>query len=103
MGAARIGRSQNRGDYRLYFHRYTFECRWSAGRNGDGVCHQYFETGAADIADFCRLSSHRSEEHTSELQSLMRISYAVFCLTKKNIYTIQHQIRHIDTRYYQIR
>src|SRR3546814_7631142 len=27
---------------------------------------------------------HRSEEHTSELQSLMRISYAVFCLTKKN-------------------
>src|SRR3546814_7117384 len=28
--------------------------------------------------------SRRSEEHTSELQSLMRISYAVFCLTKKN-------------------
>src|SRR3546814_6941872 len=27
----------------------------------------------------------RSEEHTSELQSLMRTSYAVFCLTKKNI------------------
>src|SRR3546814_10115801 len=27
----------------------------------------------------------RSEEHTSELQSLMRISYAVFCLQKKNI------------------
>src|SRR3546814_8100393 len=29
------------------------------------------------------LSGKRSEEHTSELQSLMRISYAVFCLTKK--------------------
>src|SRR3546814_8829630 len=29
-----------------------------------------------------RLGPHRSEEHTSELQSLMRISYAVFCLTK---------------------
>src|SRR3546814_10373851 len=28
----------------------------------------------------------RSEEHTSELQSLMRISYAVFCLKKKNKY-----------------
>src|SRR3546814_10631606 len=28
----------------------------------------------------------RSEEHTSELQSLMRISYAVFCFTKKNNY-----------------
>src|SRR3546814_3712627 len=37
----------------------------------------------------------RSEEHTSELQSLMRISYAVFCLKKKKIistkiYTIPH-------------
>src|SRR3546814_5081267 len=31
--------------------------------------------------------SHRSEEHTSELQSLMRISYAVFCLKKKIIQT----------------
>src|SRR3546814_3219815 len=29
------------------------------------------------------LHRHRSEEHTSELQSLMRISYAVFCLKKK--------------------
>src|SRR3546814_8765546 len=34
----------------------------------------------------------RSEEHTSELQSLMRISYAVFCL-KKKIYKHQVQIR----------
>src|SRR3546814_3470617 len=31
---------------------------------------------------------HRSEEHTSELQSLMRISYAVFCLKKKKYKTI---------------
>src|SRR3546814_9470906 len=31
------------------------------------------------------ISLDRSEEHTSELQSLMRISYAVFCLKKKNI------------------
>src|SRR3546814_1298907 len=30
----------------------------------------------------------RSEEHTSELQSLMRISYAVFCLKKKKIYEL---------------
>src|SRR3546814_1025157 len=30
------------------------------------------------------IASGRSEEHTSELQSLMRISYAVFCLKKKN-------------------
>src|SRR3546814_10691337 len=31
----------------------------------------------------CRAGAPRSEEHTSELQSLMRISYAVFCLKKK--------------------
>src|SRR3546814_7453174 len=31
-----------------------------------------------------RIAVIRSEEHTSELQSLMRISYAVFCLKKKN-------------------
>src|SRR3546814_5206567 len=31
----------------------------------------------------------RSEEHTSELQSLMRISYAVFCLKKKNDHTVK--------------
>src|SRR3546814_6257734 len=33
----------------------------------------------------------RSEEHTSELQSLMRISYAVFCLKKKNKHIAKHQ------------
>src|SRR3546814_6746945 len=35
----------------------------------------------------------RSEEHTSELQSLMRISYAVFCLKKKknNIHIVSHE------------
>src|SRR3546814_3395661 len=44
-----------------------------------------------------RLVSARSEEHTSELQSLMRISYAVFCLKKKkNIYFQQTCVtRHI--------
>src|SRR3546814_2060763 len=35
----------------------------------------------------------RSEEHTSELQSLMRISYAVFCLKKKNKKIIQYNKR----------
>src|SRR3546814_10307161 len=38
----------------------------------------------------CRLP--RSEEHTSELQSLMRISYAVFCLKKKTYITIKEDI-----------
>src|SRR3546814_7390937 len=35
-------------------------------------------------AEFIGVRGERSEEHTSELQSLMRISYAVFCLKKKN-------------------
>src|SRR3546814_8998964 len=37
----------------------------------------------------CQPTGVRSEEHTSELQSLMRISYAVFCLKKKIKITIQ--------------
>src|SRR3546814_6540781 len=38
----------------------------------------------SEFADIARPGVlHRSEEHTSELQSLMRISYAVFCLKKK--------------------
>src|SRR3546814_1335495 len=37
-------------------------------------------------------AGHRSEEHTSELQSLMRISYAVFCLKKKKQYTSNKEI-----------
>src|SRR3546814_1188728 len=38
----------------------------------------------------CAPSSARSEEHTSELQSLMRISYAVFCLKKKKNKITKH-------------
>src|SRR3546814_3919100 len=36
-----------------------------------------------------RLTCRRSEEHTSELQSLMRISYAVFCLKKNKLHPAQ--------------
>src|SRR3546814_3042604 len=36
------------------------------------------------------VAAARSEEHTSELQSLMRISYAVFCLKKKKTHYVQH-------------
>src|SRR3546814_4486104 len=43
---------------------------WMEGNNADGYA--------------TRSYSSRSEEHTSELQSLMRISYAVFCLKKKH-------------------
>src|SRR3546814_5045727 len=60
-----------------------------AGRLGhaDGVAHLDFATigqagGDHVLGDVTR-GVGRSEEHTSELQSLMRISYAVFCLKKK--------------------
>src|SRR3546814_3605262 len=44
-------------------------------------------------------SDGRSEEHTSELQSLMRISYAVFCLKKKKRKSNAHTYSHYyDTR-----
>src|SRR3546814_5747884 len=44
----------------------------------------------AEVMDSCTMAVavSRSEEHASELQSLMRISYAVFCLKKKNNRTI---------------
>src|SRR3546814_4158532 len=42
--------------------------------------------------------NHRSEEHTSELQSLMRISYAVFCLKKKKQQTATRNIMIKETK-----
>src|SRR3546814_1820539 len=47
---------------------------------------------SADTADGQASTAARSEEHTSELQSLMRISYAVFCLKKKKLITSQQLI-----------
>src|SRR3546814_9637684 len=48
-------------------------------------CGYHFESEGIKVIEFaqCGLKPLRSEEHTSELQSLMRISYAVFCLKKK--------------------
>src|SRR3546814_9720669 len=57
---------------------------------------QFFESLFAARTSRCR---KRSEEHTSELQSLMRISYAVFCLKKKKIQSTpptQKQLNQID-------
>src|SRR3546814_9279804 len=49
----------------------------AAGEGADGAADDRADRAVAAAA-------RRSEEHTSELQSLMRISYAVFCLKKKN-------------------
>src|SRR3546814_2680284 len=47
-------------------------------------CTIHWENLAGFCEDFPDIEVTRSDEHTSELQSLMRISYAVFCLKKKN-------------------
>src|SRR3546814_8363290 len=57
--------------------------------NGLTVGDAFFNRLGATVSErtFCdsgASTAYRSEEHTSELQSLMRISYAVFCLKKKN-------------------
>src|SRR3546814_1611190 len=49
---------------------------------GDGMIHVSYRR--PDDGKRWEARCERSEEHTSELQSLMRISYAVFCLKKKN-------------------
>src|SRR3546814_4517782 len=56
-----------------------------------GVHHPFVEQFRADIGDHARGGDFRSEEHTSELQSLMRNSYAVFCLKKKTINQTQER------------
>src|SRR3546814_4645273 len=48
------------------------------------------------LDSFRGVCHHRSEEHTSELQSLMRISYAVFCSKTKNATTTHHSITLIN-------
>src|SRR3546814_8655274 len=85
--AERDGRERHGNDgrgYRRHLHAAVFRraaavclCRASPGR------------GLAQ--------SGRSEEHTSELQSLMRISYAVFCLKKKTKRTTRHTQKRYNT------
>src|SRR3546814_2752055 len=55
------------------------------------------ENAEDDVA--VRMAAVRSEEHTSELQSLMRISYAVFCLKKKQTRTHKHYRQTNSLRY----
>src|SRR3546814_8691970 len=52
---------------------------------------------SASLNSFVTRDTKRSEEHTSELQSLMRISYAVFCLKKKTNNTKTHSTTTVNT------
>src|SRR3546814_4130866 len=62
----------------------------------DAVGEDIFDLVLA-VAGGAPSKSERSEEHTSELQSLMRISYAVFCLKKK---INKHRTRYIHTTHH---
>src|SRR3546814_7877824 len=62
-----------------------------AGVDGSGLAAPDLVHGGAHIV----VNPPRSEEHTSELQSLMRISYAVFCLKNKKI---KHNITMTDDK-----
>src|SRR3546814_14198467 len=72
FGSARVGGSEN-----LYNNPYASMV--------SGF--QQYNTSTLNVQLELKQDFKRSEEHTSELQSLMRISYAVFCLKKK---TTQH-------------
>src|SRR3546814_1294630 len=63
----------------LSISRTTFD--WGVPVPGDEKHVMYVWLDA--LTNYITALGYRSEEHTSELQSLMRISYAVFCLTKK--------------------
>src|SRR3546814_5655094 len=78
---------------------------WRSSRDGENGVHQDSDDRKTAIEccdrrcggvlrcghDRRRLScAPRSEEHTSELQSLMRLSYAVFCLKKKHTIQVKH-------------
>src|SRR3546814_1169708 len=63
------------------------------GVSGSGKSSLAFDTLYAEgQRRYVETFSPRSEEHTSELQSLMRISYAVFCLQKKNIRSMNNNM-----------
>src|SRR3546814_2853904 len=80
--------------------------RGDHGLRGDGLARQHLarkrhrrrEVEIVGEADHVGHRQLRSEEHTSELQSLMRISYAVFCLKKKNT-TRKRTIHHTNRSY----
>src|SRR3546814_2964878 len=62
-----------------------------------GLFKKFLYESKSDVSFRLQLEARRSEEHTSELQSLMRISYAVFCLKKKK--TNEQAVKHNHYRH----
>src|SRR3546814_3549698 len=69
--------------WRLVFLTFYGKPRWEQSAHIQHAVHGEHEDPSEEHSGDDHAHAHRSEEHTSELQSLMRISYAVFCLKKK--------------------
>src|SRR3546814_6944756 len=80
-------------------------CRWRATpRSSMPGWTSPFPAGPGSAsATTARSAAVRSEEHTSELQSLMRISHAVFCLKKKKSYSLAHKYIDCTNNHSQIK
>src|SRR3546814_5314762 len=89
---AHLGNCSLRAGGTVYLDDQLAPCQFHIGKNRRAVIHGRDEGPLAFgrlrllvLRRWCQpVPETRSEEHTSELQSLMRISYAVFCLKKKN-------------------
>src|SRR3546814_4863924 len=84
--AAITGNAHIAGSDALYRTIFVIEnlCGCETGENLYAQTFRLFGKPAAELAERASIGALvRSEEHTSELQSLMRIAYAVFCLQKK--------------------
>src|SRR3546814_7470890 len=97
----RSAAGERAAERRLPHHQHQRQpARRLAGDDGLGGSHA---AGGAAV-DHRRDQLDRSEEHTSELQSLMRISYAVFCLKKqKNKHRTTHRATNTRNRVLQLR
>src|SRR3546814_8172401 len=73
-----------------YVHYRIVTTLHDEGRLSDGAYMEFLQTHTNVVYQPMFDTPGRSEEHTSELQSLMRISYAVFCLKKKNNIKSKH-------------
>src|SRR3546814_4493182 len=87
---------RSRRHFRLRHPTACLSFRWPLRRDGAGPPRRrlMFFRNSMKPALSLILARTRSEEHTSELQSLMRISYAVFCLKKKNNYKKKNKNRY---------
>src|SRR3546814_4819901 len=75
-----------------HIHRFSIDREGAATRHHAAHAHVQHKLAGSNRAR----RFGRSEEHTSELQSLMRISYAVFCLKKKKTTKLTHTYTHIQ-------